>query len=71
MRNLTFLSLLKIPFPSERTILKLDLLQDRKIYCHQACECDFQPGSFTGCGSEGVKVKHSYEREGDGNKVGG
>ena len=42
---------------SKRKLLKLDLLQDRKIDCLQvqACACSFQPGNFTGWSSEGVK----------------
>ena len=30
--------------------------QDRKIYSLKARPCVFQPGNFTGCGSEGVKI---------------
>ena len=43
-------------FSSKRTALKVDVLQDRKIYCSQARPCIFQPGNFTGWGSEGVKL---------------
>ena len=32
------------------------MLQDREIYCLQARPCIFQPGNFTGWGSEGVNV---------------
>ena len=39
---------------SKRTSLKVDVLEDRKIYCSQARPCIFQPGHFTGWGSEGV-----------------
>ena len=35
--------------------LKVDMLQDRKIYYLRARPCIFQPGNFTGGGSEGVK----------------
>ena len=38
----------------KRTELKLDLLYDRKIYRLRACACTFQPGNFTGWGSDGV-----------------
>ena len=31
------------------------MLQDRKIYCLQACPCTIQLGHFTGWGSEVVK----------------
>ena len=42
-------------FSSKRIALKADvLLQDRKIYCLQARPCLFQPGRFTGWGSEGI-----------------
>ena len=37
-------------FASNRTELKVDW----KIYCLQACACTFQPGNFTGLGSDGV-----------------
>ena len=30
------------------------MLQERKVYCLQARPCIFQPGNFTGWGSEGV-----------------
>ena len=43
--------------PSKHIALKVDVLQDRKIYCLKARPCIFQPGNFTGCGSEGVKAK--------------
>ena len=37
-------------FASNRIELKVDW----KIYCLQACACTFQPGNFTGLGSDGV-----------------
>ena len=40
-------------FSSKRIALKLDGT-GAKIYCLQARSCIFQPGNFTGCGSEGV-----------------
>ena len=40
---------------SKRVALKVDALQDRKIYCLHARPCIFQPGNFTGWGSERVK----------------
>ena len=43
-------------FSSKRTALKLDVLQDRKIYCLQALPCVSQQGNFTGWGSEGVNL---------------
>ena len=45
-------------FRSKRITLKVEVLQDRKIYCWQARPFIFQPGNFTGRGSEGVKGKH-------------
>ena len=42
-------------FPSKRIALKIDVLEDRNIYCLWARPCVFQPGNFTGMGSEGVK----------------
>ena len=41
-------------FSSKCIALKADVLQDRKIYCLQACACIFQPGNLTGWGREGV-----------------
>ena len=32
------------------------MLYERKTYCLQACLCIFQPGNFTGLGSEGVNL---------------
>ena len=32
-----------------------NMLQARIMFCLQARPCTFQPGKFTGCGSEGVK----------------
>ena len=46
-------------FPSKRIGLKVDVSQDRKIYSMKARPCVFQPGGFTGCGSEGVKAARS------------
>ena len=43
-------------FLSKRIALKEDVLQDRKTYCLQARPRIFQPGNFTGWGSEGVKL---------------
>ena len=52
---------------SKRRALKVDVLQDRKLYCLQARPYIFQPGHFTGWSSEGVKgcvlalsERHSY-----------
>ena len=42
-------------FSSKLTALKVDVIQARKMYCLQARPCIFQPGNFTGWGSEGVK----------------
>ena len=42
---------------SQRMALKVDVSQDRKIYCLQARACIFQPGNFTGWSSEGVNVQ--------------
>ena len=42
----------------KRTVLKLDLLHDWKIYCSQACARTFQPGNLTGWGSEGVNLAY-------------
>ena len=42
--------------------LKVDVLQDRKIYCLQARPRIFQPGIFTVRGSEGVKVVRAVPR---------
>ena len=36
-------------------VLKIGVLQDRKIHCLQARPCIFQPGNLTSRGSEGVK----------------
>ena len=43
-------------FLSKCTVLNADLLYDHQIYRLQACVITFQPGKFTGCGSEGVKA---------------
>ena len=43
-------------FSSNFIALKVDVLKDRKIYCLQAHPCIFQPGNFTGWGSERVKL---------------
>ena len=43
-------------FLSECTVLKVDLLQDRQIQFGGVYVCTFQPGNFTGLGSEGVKA---------------
>ena len=40
----------------KRHTIESRLLEDWKIYCLQASRCIFQPGNFTGCGSEGVNV---------------
>ena len=42
-------------FLSQLVALKVDFLKDRKIYCLQVRPYMFQPGYFTGLGSEGVK----------------
>ena len=39
--------------------LKVDMLQDRKIYYLRARPCIFQPGNFTGWGSGGVNKSDS------------
>ena len=39
---------------SQRVAQKGDVLQDRNIHCLRARPCIFQPGNFTGWGSEGV-----------------
>ena len=44
------------PPPYRNTALKVEVLLDRKIYCLKARPCIFQPGKFTGWGSEGVNV---------------
>ena len=41
-------------FASKRIALKVDVLQEQKMYCLQAPPCIFQPGNFTGWGSEGI-----------------
>ena len=42
---------------SKCAVLKVDLLQGHQIYCLRARMCArFQPGNFTGLGSEGVKA---------------
>ena len=41
-------------FASKHTELKVDCYKTWKIYCLQSCVCTFQPGNFTGLGSEGV-----------------
>ena len=43
-------------FLSKRIALKVDVSEDRKIYYSQARPCIFQPGHFTGSGSDGVKL---------------
>ena len=53
-------------FSSKLIALKVAVLKDRKIYCLQARPCLFQPGNFTGCGSEGVN--NVAETLTDGNK---
>ena len=45
--------------PPKRIALKVDLLQDKKIDWLQARLYTFQPGNFTGWGSEGVKLVNS------------
>ena len=40
--------------------LKVDVLKEREIYCLQACLCVFQPGNFTGRGSEGVNYYYLF-----------
>ena len=40
--------------------LKVDVLQDRKIYCLQARPCIYQPGNFTGWAVKGLKASHSF-----------
>ena len=42
---------------SKRLALNIDVLKDRKIHCLQARPCVIQPGTFTGCGNEGVMAK--------------
>ena len=44
-------------FSPKRRALKVDVSQDREIYRLQARPCIFQPGNFTGWGSQGVKFK--------------
>ena len=41
-------------FSSKRIVLKIDVVGP-EIYCLEARPCIFQPGNFTGWGSEGVK----------------
>ena len=43
-------------FPPKHTVPEVDLLQDQKIYCLQACVNTFQPWQFTGYSSEGVNI---------------
>ena len=43
-------------FSSDFIALKVDVLQDWKIYCLQVRPCIFQPRNFTGWGSERVKL---------------
>ena len=43
-------------FLSKWLALKEDVSQNQKIYCLQAHVSTFQPGNFTGWGSEGVNV---------------
>ena len=45
---------------SKRAALQADVSYDPKIYCVQACLCIFQPGNFTGWGSDGVSNCNSY-----------
>ena len=40
------------------------MLWERKIDCLQALPCIFQPGHFTGCGREGVKICGVYSLPG-------
>ena len=47
-------------FSSKRAALQADVSYDPKIYCVQACLCIFQPGNFTGWGSDGVSNCNSY-----------
>ena len=42
--------------------LKVDVLQDRKIYRFQAFPCIFQPGNFAVWGSEGVSLLQAHEK---------
>ena len=51
-------------FPPERTVPKVDLLQGWKIYCLRAgvCVCTFEPGNFTGWGSEWVNSSLVHSR---------
>ena len=44
-------------FSSKHSALKVDVLQDRKIYCFQERPCIFQPGNLTGSSSERVNTK--------------
>ena len=46
-------------FSSKRIALKAGVLRDRKIDCLLVRPCIFQPGNFTGSGSEGVNVSLS------------
>ena len=50
----------------KRTVLKLDFLYDRKIYCSQACACTFKPGNFTGWGNDGVNLGYTDSEPGKG-----
>ena len=43
-------------FSSKHAALKVDVLRDHKVYCLRAQLCSFQPGNFTGGGSEGVNA---------------
>ena len=47
---------------SKRVALKVDVLQDPKIYCLQARPCIIQPRNCTGWGSEGVNRKDNHPR---------
>ena len=49
-------------FSSKHAALKVDVLWDHKIYCLQAHPCSFQPGNFTGGGSEGVNALFDSNR---------
>ena len=49
-------------FLPKRIALKVDVLQDRKIYCLQARPCIFQSRNFTGWSSEGVKMGSDESR---------
>ena len=48
-------------FLSKCIALKVDVSQDRKIYCLQARPCIFQPRNFTVRGSEGVETEKQHD----------